>query len=396
MKKITSLLLLMFAVLAVNAETVYFKNNQSWAKVCAYCWGGEAGDVLGAWPGTEMTPVAEQEGWFSIDFTVMPEKIIFNNGSNAQTSDLTLDASKGYYYNGGWTTSFTGTVEVITNVIYYNNATSGWTKVYAYSFGGAVGSELGGWPGTEMTAVADHSGWFSITIHSAVDGNIIFSDGSGQQTPDLVLDATKVYYNGSSWQSSFEGGVDPIDPIEPSNGDYYLVGYINGADYGIGDDNENLGEYHFVEGKLTASFTADSYVMIKTSDNKNWYMTNAYMELMEGASATFVNTTLGANEKVKVPGGTELHFVLTEQTDGSLLLSYTKGHDTKLENVESINYTLNEGILSLNLSSEQVVSLFTLTGNMIDSQRTTDYTYRLAQGIYFLRVGKKAQKIVVF
>ena len=34
--------------------------------------------------------------------------------------------------------------------------------------------------------------------------------------------------------------------------EYYLVGYINGADYGCEADWENVGEYKFVNGSLTA------------------------------------------------------------------------------------------------------------------------------------------------
>ena len=395
MRKITSFLLLMLAVVAVNAETVYFKNTKSWTNVYAYCWDGEAGKVLGEWPGSEMTAVDGQDGWFSVDFTAMPGKIIFNNNAGSQTGDLTLDATKGYYYNEGWTTSFTGTVEVISNTIYYNNSSSAWEKVYAYTFNGAVGGLLGGWPGTEMTAVADHAGWFSIAIPAEGGGVIIFNCGSDKgKTPDLTLDAANVYYNGSAWQSSFEGGGGTV--VEPSNGDYYLVGYINGADCGIEADHENLGSYHFVEGKLTAAFTADSYVMVKTSDNANWYMAEAYMELEEGATATFKNTQLGAKEKVKVPGGVTLHFVLTEQEDGSLTLSYTKGGSTVLETVENIAYTLQDGVLSLELQSEQTIRLFSVSGNMIDSAVTATYTRQLAQGVYFLRIGKQTQKIVVF
>lgn len=40
------------------------------------------------------------------------------------------------------------------------------------------------------------------------------------------------------------GGEDPdyVKPTEPVEVDYYLVGYIDGADYGCNDDWQNLGE----------------------------------------------------------------------------------------------------------------------------------------------------------
>ena len=102
--------------------------------------------------------------------------------------------------------------------------------------------------------------------------------------------------------------------------DYYLVGYINGADYGCNDDYANLGEYKFVDGKLTATFAQDSYVFVKTGDNANWYMSEVYCT---ESSATFKNTTTGTSEKMFVPGGKELTFTLVVNADDTLTLSYT-------------------------------------------------------------------------
>ena len=58
-------------------------------------------------------------------------------------------------------------------------------------------------------------------------------------------------------------------PIEP---DYYLFGYINGANYACEEDAANLGEYKFVDGKLIATFESASYVAVRTNTDK-WYMT---------------------------------------------------------------------------------------------------------------------------
>ena len=54
--------------------------------------------------------------------------------------------------------------------------------------------------------------------------------------------------------------------------DYYLCGYINGANYGVEEDYKNLGEYHFVDGTLKTSFTGVTWVGVKTGDNKSWYL----------------------------------------------------------------------------------------------------------------------------
>ena len=100
---------------------------------------------------------------------------------------------------------------------------------------------------------------------------------------------------------------------------YYLVGYINGADYGCEADYENMGQYKFINGKLVATFTQDSYVFVKTEGNAGWFMTKAYCT---DTTANFYNTNTGATEKMFVPGNAEITFTLIENADGSLTLRY--------------------------------------------------------------------------
>ncbi len=108
---------------------------------------------------------------------------------------------------------------------------------------------------------------------------------------------------------------------DPDYVNYYLIGYINGADYGCNNDYLNLGEYKFVDGKLTATFNVDSYVFIKSAnleaENKDWFMTSEYVP---GKTATLANTSTGTSEKMFVPGGVEIVFTLTVNEDGTLTL----------------------------------------------------------------------------
>ena len=114
------------------------------------------------------------------------------------------------------------------------------------------------------------------------------------------------------------GAADP-NPGTTTGTAYYLVGYINGADYGCEWDWQNLGQYQFVDGRLTACFTQDSYVFVKTGDNQDWLMATAYCE---ASTCTFVE---GGYEKMFVPGGVEVTFALVENADGSVTLTYTTG-----------------------------------------------------------------------
>ncbi len=103
--------------------------------------------------------------------------------------------------------------------------------------------------------------------------------------------------------------------------DYYLFGYINGSDYACNDDAQNLGEYKFVDGKLSAIFTQDSYVALKSGDNQDWYMTESFVG--EGTtSAILCNTQTGASEKLFVPGGKIVTFTLIHNGDDTFSLSY--------------------------------------------------------------------------
>ena len=116
------------------------------------------------------------------------------------------------------------------------------------------------------------------------------------------------------------GGTDP-DYVAP---DYYLFGYINGADYGWKDDIDNIGTYKFVDGKLTAVFNQDSYVAVKTGDNKTFYMCNGYPgEVSSVALVDFTDPDAVSANRLYVPGGKTVNFTLSVNAQGSLVLSYT-------------------------------------------------------------------------
>ena len=119
-------------------------------------------------------------------------------------------------------------------------------------------------------------------------------------------------------------------PKDKLTRDYYIVGYINGADVGSGTDNHaNLSNYKInkTSGKLSVKFDYDSYVFVKTPDNI-WYNCEAYVD------GTNTSATMKPNfeQKFFVPGGVQLTFELSEniEDDGnvsSVTLSYTTGSE---------------------------------------------------------------------
>ena len=106
--------------------------------------------------------------------------------------------------------------------------------------------------------------------------------------------------------------------------DFYLIGYINGANYGCDEDWENLGIYKFVDGKLVAHFKQDSYVFVKTGDNGSWFMTEGFGNT-EIPYAELFNTNIGLTDanKLFVPGGMKITFVLVRTGEDTFILGYT-------------------------------------------------------------------------
>ena len=110
--------------------------------------------------------------------------------------------------------------------------------------------------------------------------------------------------------------------------DFYLFGYINGGNYACEENASETGIYKFVNGKLTATFTTDSYIAVKAGDNSAWYMTEGWQGV-DTTTVTLYNTDdLFSADKLLVPGNVTLTFTLVENSDGSLTLSYTKASGT--------------------------------------------------------------------
>jgi prepilin-type N-terminal cleavage/methylation domain-containing protein len=104
--------------------------------------------------------------------------------------------------------------------------------------------------------------------------------------------------------------VSPDAPVEQEM-DYYLVGYINGADYGFHDFDENLdanlGTYKFVNKRLVVKFEQNSYVFIKAGNNDRYYTSN-YTTDKQATFYYYEKNCYG--EKMFIPGGVEVTFTI--------------------------------------------------------------------------------------
>ena len=231
-----------------------------------------------------------------------------NNTDGSITLSYTATGSSGGNEGGN-----EGGSTATTKTIYFNNSTKNWSKVNIYAWDDATGNYTGSWPGVAMTSIGGNI--YSYEVPSGAT-KVIFNNGSAQ-TADLNIPTdSKNMYNGSSW-SVYTG--ESVEEPEVET-EYYLFGWINGANYGCEEDYANMGEYKFVNGQLTVHFYMDSYVGIKTTGNANWYMTKSYVDTN---SALFYNSTTGASEKMFIPGGTDVTLSLSVNSNDTLGLVYS-------------------------------------------------------------------------
>ena len=278
------LLLSFMPAMAMNAaaagtRTIYFDNSvKNWNQPSCYTWNG-SGECSGSWPGTVMTHVAGSV--YCCQIPSDATHIIFNNHNEGfQTHDLLLptDGRDLFAADGIW-----GTYDPVKS----SQCSHGYTARVT------------------TAATCTSSGMKTFTCFRC-------GDSYSQSTP-----ATGHSYSDGKCISC--GAKDP----NASTSSYYLFGYINGTNYACEESYENLGNFKFVNGVLTATFTSDSYVGVKTSDNTAWYMTDGWQGTDQTSVTLYHNSTLTNADKFFVPGGVQATFTLKENANGTLTLSYT-------------------------------------------------------------------------
>ena len=217
MKKIFTLFAVLMMAFSLKAatETVYFVNAQGWSKVNAYAWTSASN---ANWPGVAATKEADQiAGCDVYSYTADAGKyanVIFNNGSGAQTADLKWTAGK-YYVKDGWYTKEEAAVKLGQPIEYesvYFVDNQGWGKANIYTWT----PEVGTWPGVAMTKEANQlAGYnvYSYTVEKGTSfGGMLFNNGSGTQTSDLVWTAGK-YYVKDGWYTKEEAEAKLAGPV---------------------------------------------------------------------------------------------------------------------------------------------------------------------------------------
>ena len=319
-----------------TGKTVYVDiTGFDWSNVNVYTWDANGTATTGAWPGSAMTKVEGNVYSYAIPANAV--NIIFNDGSN-QTNDLVIPTDGKNLYNykqNSWSNYATEckhnyTSEIVLEASCTQNGLRRYTCTLCnLSYPESIPATGHSWSMGRCTACS------TVCDHNWIDGNCkTCGSACGHKWSNgkcLVCSMICGHRNwvdgacidcGLTCSHNYANGFCTIcglsDPNNQTPNTYYLVGYINGANYGCEEDYQNMGQYKFVDGKLTASFDRDSYVFLKSEGNSGWYLTESYCT---DTTATFA---IGGTEKMLVPGGVEVIFTLTENVDGSLTLSYAK------------------------------------------------------------------------
>lgn len=169
--------------------------------VAAYIY-KETNKPAGEWPGKTMTAAEGHKGWYTMHLTLDNSTdyslILNDDGHGNQLKDVTLStkgkAEAEYWFDGSLSETKPADWKYVTTIHYlasgmgstiYNHV---W-NVDASATGAGVGKE---WPGGQISANADHLGWYDVVYTQDVKQNFscIFNNNNGTQTDNIDVSVT--------------------------------------------------------------------------------------------------------------------------------------------------------------------------------------------------------------
>lgn len=357
----------------VVKNKIYFKNNDGWSKVNAYAWNGIS---TGAWPGTAMTPVAGQDGWYEIEVIgdIDGASIIFNDGS-AQTDDLTIDGKKPYY-NNGWTDGFGGAVVPADSKYFVKHPFNGtdweWKEMTKQENG-------------TYTLVANWNGGGANVNTKQDDAGAQWKEAAAiSGAPNATnVEVTYVYDPASGTLSIIYTGED----VKIT---YYITG--NAAFHtALGIEGEWNPALKVFENEITFIAVAGTEYTCKFTDG-TWEKTwgNSVVD------ATCSNVTTTTDDSGNIIFTLEADATVTISFEGKKACINKVDLPSALENAVAGRIFAENGILRAVLDQAALVEVFSLNGVLLDSQVSADYNVALTKGMYIVRINGKAQKVVLY
>ena len=169
--------------------------------VAAYIY-KETNKPAGEWPGKTMTATAGHEGWYTMHLTLDNSTdynlILNDDGHGNQLSDVTLStkgkAEAEYWFDGSLSETKPADWKYVTTIHYLASGMG--STIYNHMWGAdasATGAGVGKeWPGGQISANADHLGWYDVVYTQDVKQNFscIFNNNNGTQTDNIDVSVT--------------------------------------------------------------------------------------------------------------------------------------------------------------------------------------------------------------
>lgn len=169
--------------------------------VAAYIY-KPANKPAGEWPGKTMTATAGHEGWYTMHLTLDNSTdyslILNDDGHGNQLKDVTLStkgkAEAEYWFDGSLSETKPADWKYVTTIHYLASGMG--STIYNYMWGAdasATGAGVGKeWPGGQISANADHLGWYDVVYTQDVKQNFscIFNNNNGTQTDNIDVSVT--------------------------------------------------------------------------------------------------------------------------------------------------------------------------------------------------------------
>ena len=185
--------------------------------VAAYIHQGSS-QPAGVWPGTKMNATVGHEGWYTMHLTLDNSTdynlILNDDGHGNQLKDVTLStkgkAEAEYWFDGSLSETKPADWKYVTTIHYLASGMG--STIYNYMWGAdasATGAGVGKeWPGGQISANADHLGWYDVVYTQDVKQNFscIFNNNNGTQTDNIDVSVTST--STELWVTGTKGGGD--------------------------------------------------------------------------------------------------------------------------------------------------------------------------------------------
>lgn len=220
-KTYTTLLLALLAALwSTNAWAAVTVNVKAPSAPHIYAWDANQNKLTtNAFPGDEMVDTKTVDGvtYYTITFENETSINLLFTNNGQQTSDFSDITDEVYFNYDGATKAYGKIPSSIAyesgNIAYFVNIKN-WDHVYAYVFNG---NSNNGWPGPEISQLdtdGANQGVYKFGPYTDFNpAKIIFSNGSGKQTPDLDFTQGGYYVygeydNGNSTRADLVATID--------------------------------------------------------------------------------------------------------------------------------------------------------------------------------------------